>query len=228
MEQGTVFENKQGRTFVVESRSDQSTNKHTFYNIRFQESGYTASVRSDIIRAGYVRDKLEKRLCGVAAIGNINTRKHWHEYRIWENIISRCYDPADKSYCYYGAKGVYVCERWLTFQYFYEDMKTLPGFNALEFEEYHLRLDKDILSKGGKCYSPQTCCWVDDLQNQKQRTAEYNMRHQKYAVFPDGHIELLLNVSDFCKRHQLHRANVYACLRGEYQSTKGFRFYWGS
>ena len=221
-----IRENNKGSKFIVlEKDSVRSNSKHTYYKIQFIESGYVDSVRSDSISKGLVKDNLSKSCCGIGAVGYINTRNHWKEYKIWEDMIYRCYSPKDKSYPYYGAKGVVVCERWKRFDYFYEDIQTIVGFNEALFKEGKLRLDKDILSKECKIYSPETTIWISDLENQKQRTFEYNTKNKKYAIFPDGHTELIVHVTDFCKTHGLHRQNVNLCLSGKQRETKGFKFY---
>lgn len=81
------------------------------------------------------------------------------------------------------------------------------------------------MSVNEKIYSPQNCLWVSDLENQKRRTVEYNNNHKKFVIFPDGHTEQVLNISDFCKTYNLHRQNVTLCLNGKQKSTKGFKFY---
>ena len=210
---------------VIDKDKNKSDYKHTYYKIKFLESGYEDSVRSDSIEKGLVKDNLSKSCCGIGMIGYINTREHWKEYKIWENMIYRCYCKSDKSYKFYGQKGVTVCERWLRFDYFFQDIITLNGYDAQLFAENKLRLDKDILSVNEKIYSPQTTMWVSDLTNQKRRTVEYNNKNKKYAIFPDGHIEKILNVSDFCKTYGLHRQNVNLCLCGKQKSSKGFKFY---
>lgn len=205
--------------------SSKSNEKHTYYFIRFVDSGYEDSVRGDAISSGYIKDNLSKTICGVGSVGYINTRDHMHEYKIWSNMIHRCYDKKDMSYKYYGEIGVTVCERWHRFDYFYEDMTEIPGYDKELFDNRLLRLDKDILSNGQKIYSPDTTLWVTDEINQKQRTKEYNIKNRKYALFPDGHSELILNMTEFCKTHNLHRQNVNLCLAGKQNSTKGFKFY---
>lgn len=37
-------------------------------------------------------------------------------------MISRCYNPANKDYPYYGAKGITVCSEWQLYTKFKEDM----------------------------------------------------------------------------------------------------------
>ena len=43
-------------------------------------------------------------------------------YTSWLGMVSRCRNPKNTSYAWYGARGIKVCDRWLTFQNFYEDM----------------------------------------------------------------------------------------------------------
>ena len=226
MKINTIMTNNDNlKFFIVAKDLEKSDSKHTYYKIKFVESEFEDSVRSDSIKRGYVKDGLSKSCCGVGMIGYINTREHWKEYKIWQDMIYRCYSPKDKSYKFYGAKGVTVCDRWKRFDYFYEDIKHIKGFDEKLFIQGQLRLDKDILSSNIKVYSPSTTMWISDLLNQKQRTIEYNSKNKKFVIFPDGHIEQILNVSDFCKLHGLHRQNVNLCLSGKQKQTKGFQFY---
>lgn len=223
---GETRVNNNGNTFIIESKEYQkSNNKHTYYNIRFLDSGYIDSVRGDSIIAGHVKDKLSISYCNIGIIGYIDTKTHYQEYKIWKNMISRCYDIKDKSYIYYGAKGVSVCPRWWRFEWFVHDIPYIKGFNKKLFDSGLLRLDKDINCRlNNKMYSLFTTQWVSDLQNQKQRAYDYNLKNKKYAIFPDGHKELITHVGDFCKEHNLHRQNVNLCLTGKQKSTKGFTF----
>ena len=45
-------------------------------------------------------------------------------YRIWVGMKSRCNNPHSKDYRNYGARGIKVCDRWLEFNNFWEDMKS--------------------------------------------------------------------------------------------------------
>lgn len=72
-------------------------------------------------------------------------------YFTWKGIIERCYNEKrlEKFPTY---RGCSVCEEWKRFsvfeKWFYENF---IDDNAL---------DKDILVKGNKIYSPDTCCFV--------------------------------------------------------------------
>lgn len=70
----------------------------------------------------------------------------------WRKMLCRCYDPKYQQLrpTYIGCS---VCEEWLTFSNFKAWMETQ------EWEGK--QLDKDILFRGNKLYSPETCVFVD-------------------------------------------------------------------
>lgn len=43
-------------------------------------------------------------------------------FAIWGKMKRRCSNPNDKSYPFYGGRGIRVCERWNNFALFREDM----------------------------------------------------------------------------------------------------------
>ena len=109
---------------------------------------------------GAVHCAYEPRFYGVAYIGegkyktSIN-RKRTKAYDTWRAMIERCYSDLykHKNPTYKGCK---VCDEWLCFQnfaeWFYE--------NYYEVGQEQMNLDKDILVKGNKIYSPSTCIFV--------------------------------------------------------------------
>lgn len=70
-------------------------------------------------------------------------------YGIWQAMKDRCSNSNRADYHCYGGKGISVCDRWLSFVNFYEDMGEPPLTYTLE------RLDKDA------DYSPKNCVWAD-------------------------------------------------------------------
>lgn len=78
-------------------------------------------------------------------------KKQTRAYTAWKNMFKRCYDEKTslKKPTY---KDCSVDKRWHNFQIFakwFED-NYIDGYD----------LDKDIIQKGNKIYSPETCCFV--------------------------------------------------------------------
>lgn len=50
------------------------------------------------------------------------------EYAAWVNMRHRCHNPRNKSYPYYGGRGIAVCEQWRTsFAAFITDVGPRPS-----------------------------------------------------------------------------------------------------
>jgi hypothetical protein len=47
-------------------------------------------------------------------------------------MVARCSRPTASNYSYYGARGIKVCERWLVFTNFLEDMGERPEGHTLD------------------------------------------------------------------------------------------------
>ena len=74
------------------------------------------------------------------------------EYKAWHAMKQRCTNPKNKAYANYGGRGIEVCDRWMSFENFYEDMGCRP---------YKASLDRKNNSLG---YSPENCRWATSKQ----------------------------------------------------------------
>jgi hypothetical protein len=75
-------------------------------------------------------------------------------YRIWAGMKQRCNRPKTRSYKYYGARGVIVCERWIkSFDAFLKDMGPRPS----------KRHSIDRINNDGN-YEPENCRWATAKQ----------------------------------------------------------------
>lgn len=133
------------------------------------------------ILAGEIRNPMHHSVCNIGyfGVGNFKskvnkvTTKH---YDAWNSMINRCYNT------YYNKRNptyvdVKVCNEWHNFQNF-----------AKWFEENYKSefmgewcLDKDILVKGNKIYSSETCCLVPQEINKL-----FTKRERKRGNLPIG------------------------------------------
>jgi len=88
-------------------------------------------------------------------------------YHVWENMIARCTNPNHPSWKDYGGRGIKVCERWLDFREFYNDMGAGWG-KGLTIER------KDVNGN----YEPINCIWIlgseQSLNTRKTRSVTVN------------------------------------------------------
>ena len=79
-------------------------------------------------------------------------------YKVWSAMISRCYSGQKVSY-----RNISVCQRWQSFNKFYEDVQKLPNWWYKQDNWDNLELDKDYY--GSNQYSPDTCVWLPVAEN---------------------------------------------------------------
>lgn len=155
-----------------------------YCEIEFINTGYKTITNFQSAFTGNVRDPYFRNILGIACLGNIKNKPHSkRDYDIWWHMINRCYNPTATDYHNYGAKGVYVEERWLCFEYFLDDLPFIPNYNSYAVSrpgEYGF--DKDMLSdKYGiypHCYSRTTCAFVPNEVN-----ARYVNRDDKTSKY---------------------------------------------
>jgi len=142
----------------------------------------------------------------------------------WYNMINRCYNSEAHNYKYYGAVGVFVCERWHSYKNFVEDVQRLPNWKHKCDNWNDYNLDKDYYSSN--CYSPETCLWLSKVEN-----AMYGDCTTLIAITPEGHVEIYPSVNQAAKeldikRNTLHRfgQRVPDILKGRNKVLKGWRF----
>lgn len=95
-------------------------------------------------------------VCGKGYIGNTITSINGKEkiaYAKWVSMLKRCYVDCYKHPTYLNC---YVCDEWLCFETFEKWFNE----NYYEIDNKVMCLDKDILIKGNKVYSPNTCVFV--------------------------------------------------------------------
>lgn len=117
---------------------------------------------------GTVKNPYYPTVCGVGILGNkhkttlLNGRRT-KEYEAWRSILQRSFDDGykNKKPTY---KDVTCCDEWLLFDNFYEWIHSQSNFDKW-FNDNSWHIDKDILLKGNKIYSPNFCVLVPQHVN---------------------------------------------------------------
>ena len=122
----------------------------------------TKSCWSNFIK-GKIRNPNVPSIYGVGVVGDKyptnHSRKRTKEYVCWHDLLYRVYGNNRKDSTSLRYRECVVCDEWLCYPNFYEWLHSQENFNKwLNGERWCL--DKDILSKGNKIYSPETCCLV--------------------------------------------------------------------
>jgi hypothetical protein len=117
------------------------------------------------IKKGFVKNVFSKTVYNIGFVGsgeyNSKSKNHKIAIKTWRSMIGRCYDEKElkKHPTYLGCS---VCDSWHNFQNFAEWFN--ENYKSDIMKGWHL--DKDILIKGNKIYSPNSCCFVPFEINQ--------------------------------------------------------------
>ena len=206
---------KYGDYIIIEKLSNKS-------RIQFIDTGYSYFVRTCNLNRNQVKDPYAKIHYGVACLGKPNRDLDYFDvaYRTWTNMLKRCYDPRDKDYHNYGARGVHVCNDWLVFEFFLEDFSKIPNFH-LKQQDPSYTLDKDIKGNGLR-YDLDSCIWASKEQQHSYRSTSILFD----AIDPNGVIYYSqTNLNKFCKDRNLDSADANKRLNGKYPyKVKGWDF----
>uniref|UniRef100_A0A6M3LV90 Uncharacterized protein n=1 Tax=viral metagenome TaxID=1070528 RepID=A0A6M3LV90_9ZZZZ len=83
-------------------------------------------------------------------------------YKTWQNMKHRCFYPSDKKYKYYGGRGIIVCDKWLDFLNFKNDMyESYLKHKAI----YETTTIERLNSNGNYCL--ENCCWETQEEQKK-------------------------------------------------------------
>lgn len=171
--------------FKILRRLENNKTNHIMVEVEFIDTGTIIPVRYCDALSGNIKDYYRKTMCGVACIGMASS--YHPAYNLWEGIIHRCYDPKCSSYNRYGAKGVTVCEKWLCFEYFLEDLPLIDGYYNWVMCPGLYHIDKDFKQQNipydKKIYSLETCCFLQASDNIFLARLENNNRRDSICKY---------------------------------------------
>ncbi len=112
---------------------------------------------------GCLRDELASNMSRTHGLSDLP------EHRVWQGMRYRCRNKNSPSYKDYGERGIYICERWDSFENFFSDMGQRPSpTHTIE------RINND------GPYSPENCKWIPKSQQSSNTRA---VRHLTGQIF---------------------------------------------
>lgn len=173
VEIGQVYTNSLGSSYeIIEILPD------TMCRIKFLDSfGYEKVVKRNDAKKG-IRNPYHRIVAGVGYVGEgeYTADKNRKVFTLWSNMLVRCYDEESliKQPTYLGCT---VAEKWHCFQNFAAWCLN----NKTYIDNPDWCLDKDVLVKGNKLYSEETCAFVPrDINNM------FTLRIRKRGDCPVG------------------------------------------
>lgn len=117
------------------------------------------------LKKGEVKNPLQPSFYNKGYIGiGAYSAKDKRVYTLWNSLLTRAYSEKYHS-VQPTYKDVSVCEEWLNFQNFAKWCYSKPFFDMKDEKGKVYQLDKDILIRGNKTYSPNTCCFIPSCIN---------------------------------------------------------------
>ena len=221
---GKIFSSSSGEyTVIKEYRVPRKETKGVGYvrfDIQFLATGYQKyNCAKHAVINGLVKDRYAPRTVGVGCLGEpVSDQDRNFFYQTWVGMLKRCYDKNHSGYSNYGAKGVFVCNRWLIFSNFVKDAKKLTNWLVKQEYPQQYSLDKDYFSSN--CYSPDTCIW---LSKQEQSLNQQDFTPIK-ATPPEGQAVVRMGVKPLCREYGFKSVCVLKCLKGTQKTHHGWTF----
>lgn len=161
--------------------------------IKFIDTGCIKKTTMQRIQNGDIKDDLAPTIEGVGIndwkYSKYYTKKRSSHYFTWVNMIRRSYNTANT----FEYENTYCDGNWLRFSCFLDDIHLIKNYDK---KGWHL--DKDILFKGNRLYSKDTCCFVPKELNNLIISAR--LRRGDYPIGVNYHKEdkkfyALINIS---------------------------------
>lgn len=140
-----------------------TTDRHVLWLCRCDCGNYV-NVSSRDLMTGHTKS------CGCLQKDIIKEKRYKHGdrdgrlYSVWKSMKKRCENPNCKSYKWYGAKGVSVCDEWHN----YSSFKKWADNNGYDENAEHGVCTIDRINPYGD-YSPDNCRWISMAEQAKNK-----------------------------------------------------------
>ena len=150
---GKVYKSKSSGDFKIVKYSDSGHVEIQFLNTGYETVAHLGNIKNGKVKDRYLPSVYSVGIVGVKypiSEGGVNTK----EYVLWKNMLERCYSGIYKKKhpTYIGCE---VSDNFKSYTYFYEWCHKQIGFGN---KDWHL--DKDLLVKGNKVYSEDSCVFI--------------------------------------------------------------------
>jgi hypothetical protein len=114
---------------------------------------------------------------------------------------ARCGNPNHKDYLRWGAKGVKVCERWMSFANFLEDMGVRPHATSIDrFPDRHGN------------YEPGNCRWATTVEQEHNKDG-FVLIHTPSGVMPLIEYAPTIGITAGAAHMRLKRNKLEGCSK---------------
>lgn len=138
-------------------------------------------------------------------------------YYSWRGMKERCSNSIHPNWNNYGARGIKVCEEWLIFENFRDDMYE----SYLEHNKLYGKRNTTIerIDVNGN-YFKDNCKWATNLEQQN------NKRNKKLikAISPDGKVILHKGIKSMANEYNFSSQCIKNCLGKKSRTHKGWTF----
>lgn len=201
-------------------------NNSSDMTVEFQDK-YQTRVKTIYVnfQSGSVKNPYAPSIHGVGIVGDKypiwKNGKPTKEYSIWATMLKRCFykNLKEKQPTY---KDVTCCGEWLLFENFYEWLHSQENFWQWKSNKRYA-LDKDIIVKNNKVYSPETCCIVPQNVNCLFLKREADRGDLPIGVRRNGNLFSACCHNPFTNKAE--KLGTYQTINDAFQSYKTYKEY---
>ena len=186
-------------------------------------------------KEGKVSNPYDKRIHGIGYLGigkyyTDKTKLEFQMYCCWRKILERCYSERFR-HLNPAYEDCTTCKEWHCYQNFAQWY--MDNYYLIENERTHV--DKDILVKGNRVYSPETCLLVPQRINMifMSKTNKWNLpngisvsKTGKYITsYNTAHLGTFNTLDEAIKNHELSKRIHIKQVAEEYKNIISEKVY---